>query len=139
MNDIRILNNLFNNKHDELTFQNLEESNNLYLNNNNKGNYTNQKLLFNTQEISNKIIDYSQAYVLFEVKATIPFENNDTEKIVKNSFCLRNSYDIINNIEIILNNIVISDEITIDKASSVNFILNNSDTNKIDYRNKKNR
>ena len=31
MDDIRILENLFNNKHDEITFQNLEESQILFL------------------------------------------------------------------------------------------------------------
>ena len=44
MNDMQILENLFNKKRDEITFQNLEESNIVYLNNNNKGNYSNQKL-----------------------------------------------------------------------------------------------
>ena len=54
MDDIRILENLFNNKHDEITFQNLEESNIISLNNNNKGDYSNNKLLFNTLQISKK-------------------------------------------------------------------------------------
>ena len=40
MDDIRILENLFNNKHDGITFQNLEESNIISLNNNNKGDYS---------------------------------------------------------------------------------------------------
>ena len=137
MNDIQILENLFNNKHDEITFQNLEESNIISLNNNNKADYSNNKLLFNTLQISNKMIDYSNAYILFEVKATIPFVNNDNANDnanVKNSFTLRNSDDIITNLRIILNN-VISDEIDVDKLNLVNFILHNSNTNKIDYRN----
>ena len=46
MNDIRLLENLFNNKQDEITFQNLQESNIISLNNNNKGDYSNNKLLF---------------------------------------------------------------------------------------------
>ena len=136
--------NLFNNKHDELTFQNLEESNIISLNNNNYLNYllfimtiilSNQKLLFNTLQISKKMIDYSRTYILYEVKATISFVNNDTEEIVKNTFTLRTSDDIITNLKIILNNIVISDEDDIDKSNLVNFILNNSNTNNIDYRN----
>ena len=43
MNDIQILENLFNNKHDEIIFQNLEESNIISVNNNNKGDYSNNK------------------------------------------------------------------------------------------------
>ena len=72
------------------------------------------------------MIDYSKAYILFEVKANIPFANNDNNNDntnVKNSFTLRNSDDIINNLRIILNNVVISDEIDVDKSNLVNFIL----------------
>ena len=84
------------------------------------------------------MIDYSNAYILFEVKATIPFVNGDdanNNENVKNSITLRNSHDIITNLKIILNNIVISDEVDVDKANLVNLILNNSNINKIDYRN----
>ena len=51
MNDIQILENLSNNKHDDITFQNFSESNIIKINNNNKGDYSNQKLIFNTQRI----------------------------------------------------------------------------------------
>ena len=138
MNDIRLLENLFNNKQDGIIFQNLQESNIISLNNNNKGDYSNNKLLFNTLQISKKMIDYSKAYILFEVKAIIPFVNNDNNNNnanVKNSFTLRNSDDIITSLNIRLNNTIISDEIDIDKSNLVNFILHNSNTNKIDYRN----
>ena len=138
MNDIRLLENLFNDKQDEIIFQNLQESNIISLNNNNKGDYSNNKLLFNTLQISKKMIDYSKAYILFEVKATIPFMNNDNNNNnanVKNSFTLRNSDDIITSLNIRLNNTIISDEIDIDKSNLVNFLLHNSNTNKIDYRN----
>ena len=84
------------------------------------------------------MIDYSKAYILFEVKATIPFVNNDNindNANVKTSFTLRNSDDIKTNLRILLNNAVISDEIDVDKSNLVNFILHNSNTNKIDYRN----
>ena len=138
MDDIRILENLFNNKQDEITFQNLEESNIISLNNNNKGDYSNNKLLFNTLQISKKMIDYSKTYILFEIKATIPFVNGDdanNNANVKNSFTLRNSDDIITNLRILLNNTVISDEIDVDKSNLVDFILHNSNTNKIYYRN----
>ena len=138
MDDIKILENLFNNKQDEIMFKNLKESNIISLNNNNKGDYSNNKLLFNTLQISKKMIDYSKAYILFEVKAIIPFVNNDNNNDnanVKTSFTLRNSDDIITNLRILLNNTVISDEIDVDKSNLVNFILHNSNTNKIDYRN----
>ena len=134
MNDIRILENLFNNKHDEITFQNLEESNIISFNNNNKADYSNNKLLFNTLQISKRMIDYSNAYILFEVKTNIPFVNGDNANDnanVKNSFTLRNSDDIITNLRIILNNVVILDEIDVDKSNLVNFILHNSNKIKL--------
>ena len=84
------------------------------------------------------MIDHSKAYILFEVKANIPFVNNDNDNDntnVKNSLTLRNSDDIITNLRIILNNVVISDEIDVDKSNLATFILHNSNTNKIDYRN----
>ena len=136
MDDIRILENLFNNKQDEITVKNLEESNIISLNNNNKGDFTNNKLLFNTLQISKKMIHYSKAYILFEVKATIPFVNGDVANNnvnVKTSFTLRNSDDIITNLKILLNNTIISDEIDTDESNLVNFILHNSNTNKLDY------
>ena len=52
MNDIQILENLFNNKNDKIAFKNLEESNIISVNDNNKGDYSNNKLLFNTLQIS---------------------------------------------------------------------------------------
>ena len=138
MNYIRILDNLFNNKHDDIMFKNVEESNIISINNNNKGDYSNNKLLSNTLQISKKMIDYSNAYILFEVKITIPFVNGDDANNnvnVKYSFTLRDSDDVITNLRIILNNTVVSDETDVDKSNLVNFILHNFNTNKIDYRN----
>ena len=69
MNDVQISENLFSNKHDEISFQKFSESNIIKINNNNKGDYSNQKLIFNTQRVSSKMIDYSNYYILFEFKA----------------------------------------------------------------------
>ena len=57
MNDYEILNNLFENKVDMIDFQNFEESNVIKFNNNNRSNYDNNILLFNTQTLSSKLID----------------------------------------------------------------------------------
>ena len=125
MNDMQILENLFNNKHDEISFQNFNESNIIKINNYNKGYFSNQKIIFNTQRISSKIIDYSNSYILFEFKANIPFNDNDTENVVKNTFALRTAVDIIDKFKVTLNNVIISDETDCDKSNIVNFILNN--------------
>ena len=137
MNDYKILENLFENKIDMIDFQSFEESNVIRLNNNNNGTYDNDTLLFNTQTVSSKLIDYSNAYVLIECSALVRFAANDDEETVLGTFTLRNSDDIVQNCEIKLNNTIISDEKNCDKANLVNFILNNSNTNTFDYRNLK--
>ena len=139
MNDYRILNNLFDNKNDEITFQNFEESNIIKLNNNNKGNFNDKRLIINTQSISSKIIDYSNSHILFEAKASILFVDNDNENTVRNTFTLINSDDIIKKFKVTLNNVIVSDESNVDKSNLANFTLNNCNTNKINYRNLKNR
>ena len=135
MNDYKILENLFENKIDMIDFQSFEESNVIRLNNNNNGTYDNDTLLFNTQTVSSKLIDYSNAYVLIECSALVRYAANDDEETVLGTFTLRNSDDIVQNCEIKLNNTIISDEKNCDKANLVNFILNNSNTNTFDYRN----
>ena len=137
MNDYKILENLFENKNDIIDFQSFEESNVIRLNNNNNGVYDNDTLLFNTQTVSSKLIDYSNAYVLIECSALVRYNANDDEEIVLGTFTLRNSDDIVQNCEIKLNNTIISDEKNCDRANLVNFILNNSNTNTFDYRNLK--
>ena len=137
MNDYKIIENLFENKNDIIDFQNFEESNVIRLNNNNNGTYDNDTLLFNTQTISSKLIDYSNAYVLMDVSALVRYTADDDEEKILKTFTLRNSDDIVQNCEIKLNNTIISDEKYCDRANLVNFILNNSNTNTFDYRNLK--
>ena len=137
MNDYKIIENLFENKIDIIDFQNFEESNVIRLNNNNRGSYDNNVLLFNTQTVSSKLIDYSNAYVLIDASCLVRYRENDTEEIVLNQFTLRNSCDIVQNCKISLNNTIISDEKHCNRANLVNFILNNSSTNTFDYRNLK--
>ena len=135
MNDYKILENLFENKNDIIDFQSFEKSNVIRLNNNDNGVYDNDTLLFNTQTVSSKLIDYSNAYVLIEASALIRFATNDDEETVLGTFTLRNSDDIVQNCEIKLNNTIISDEKNCNRANLVNFIMNNSNTNTFDYRN----
>ena len=135
MNDYKILENLFENKIDTIDFQNFEESNAIRLNNTKRGTYDNNTLLFNTQTISSKLTDYSNAYVLIDCNALIKYTTGDDKEKVLKQFTLRNSDDVVQNCEISLNNTIISDEKHCDRANLVNFILNNSNSNTFDYRN----
>ena len=80
MNDYTIIENLFENKNDIIDFQSFEESNVIRLNNNNNGTYDNDILLFNTQTVSSKLIDYSNSYVLIECSALVRYVADDDEK-----------------------------------------------------------
>ena len=137
MNDYKILENLFENKIDTIDFQNFEESNDIKQNNNNNGDYDTNTIQFNTKILSSRLIDYSNAYVLFEESCLVRYVANDTEKIILETFTLRNTDDIEQNCEISLNDTIISDEKNCDRANLVNFIINNSNINTFDYRNLK--
>ena len=80
MNDYTIIENLFENKNDIIDFQSFEESNVIRLNNNNNGTYDNDTLLFNTQTVSSKLIDYSNVYVLIECSALVRYAADDDDK-----------------------------------------------------------
>ena len=57
MNDYRkILNNLFDNKNDVIEFQNFEESNIIKLNNNNKGNFNENRLILILNQYQVKLL-----------------------------------------------------------------------------------
>ena len=82
MNEYKILNELFNNKTDEIFFQNFYESNIIELNNDNKGNYNNNRLIFNTRSISSKLIDYSNAYTVIIAKVREVRENSRRNRLI---------------------------------------------------------
>ena len=61
-------------------------------------------IVFNTQSISSKLIDYSNAYIQFQFD--IKFETDDV--CTKANLTLKNSYEMILELKIELNNIIIS-------------------------------
>ena len=74
MNDYLMLNDLFKNEQDSIGFQLFKKSNIIKLNNNNNGDYNNKQIGFNTLNISNKMVNYSNAYIeigLFQYKLLI--------------------------------------------------------------------
>ena len=79
MNDLRILENLFEKHSDQIHFDLFKESNIIALNNNNKGNFNNL-ISFNTQSLASKIINYKDAYILLEIQVDVPYEDGDKGK-----------------------------------------------------------
>ena len=88
-------------------------------------------IVFNTQSISSKLIDYSNSYLqfIFDVK----FENNDS--CTKENLTLKNSYEIIQELKIELNNKIISNEHNTNYSYIINHILENSKNDDLIYRN----
>ena len=75
MNDYLMLNDLFNDKQDSIGFQLFKKSNIIKLNNNNNGDYNSKQIEFDTLNISNKMINYSNAYIELELTISINYDN----------------------------------------------------------------
>ena len=136
MNDYKTSTKLFENNQDEIGFRLFKESNIIKLNNKNNNNYDNNQIEFNTQSLSSKLINYSNAYIEVEIELKIPFDDSDQgKKSIPKLIALKNSYEIVKNLKIQLNNVIISNESNINRSNLVNFILNNSYNSPSSYRN----
>ena len=136
MNDYKTITRLFENDQDEIGFRLFKESNIIKLNNKNNNNYDNNQVEFNTQSLSSKLINYSNAYIEVEIELKIPFDDSDQgKKSIPKLIALKNSYEIVKNLKIQLNDVIISNESNIHRSNLVNFILNNSYNSPSSYRN----
>ena len=136
MNDYKTITKLFENDQDEIGFKLFKESNIIKLNNKNNNNYDNNQIEFNTQSLSSKLINYSNAYIEVEIEFEIPFDDSDQgKKSIPKLIALKKSYEIVRNLKIQLNNVIISNESNIHRSNLVNFILNNSYNSSSSYRN----
>ena len=136
MNNYKTITKLFENDQDEIGFKLFKESNIIKLNNKNNNNYDNNQIEFNTQSLSSKIINYSNAYIEVKIELEIPFDDSDRgKKSIPKLIALKNSYEVVRNLKIQLNNVIISNESNIHRSNLVNFILNNSYNSPSSYRN----
>ena len=79
-------------------------------------------IVFNTQSINSKLIDYSNAYIQFQFD--IKFETDAA--CTKTNLTLKNSYEMISELKIELNNIIISNEHDTNYCYIINHLLENS-------------
>ena len=79
MDDLIILENLFEKHDDEIHFELFKESNIIAHNNNNQGNF-NKEINFNTQSLTSQLINYKDAYILLEIQVSVPYESQDQGK-----------------------------------------------------------
>ena len=87
-------------------------------------------IVFNTQSISSKLIDYSNAYIQFQFD--IKFETDAA--CTKANLTLKNSYEMISELKIELNNIIISNEHDTNYSYIINHLLENSKNDNLIYR-----
>ena len=97
----------------------------------NPENNNNTSIVFNTQNNSSQLIDYSNAY--FQFIFNIKFETNAA--CTKANLTLKNSYEMIQELKIELNNKIISNEHNTNYSYIINHLLENSKNDDLIYRN----
>ena len=97
----------------------------------NPENNNNTAIVFNTQNISSQLIDYSNAY--FQFIFNIKFATEAACR--KTNLTLKNSYGMIQELKIELNNKIISNEYNTNYSYIINHILENSKNDDLIYRN----
>ena len=137
MNDYSILENLFKKKQDEIHFDLFKESNVIKINNNYGDNKDfDNGISFNTQSIASKLINYEDAYVLLHIECEIPFDETDqSKKSIPKLLYLKNSFEIVKNLKVQLNNVTILSESYINRSASIDFVLDNPQSEPLMYRN----
>ena len=135
MNDLRILDELFEKHNDEIHFQLFKRSNIVLINNENQGDYD-KEIVFNTRSLASLLINYKDAYILLKIEVKIPYDGTDQgKKSVPKLISLKKSYELVEYLRISLNNVIISNESYVNRPALVNYVLNNSYSNPTSYRN----
>ena len=135
MNDVRVLDNLFNKHNDQIDFELFKKSNVIAINNEN-GNDFNKEIIFNTRTLASNLINYKNAYILLNIHIEVPHDYGDQgKKSVPGIVSLKKSYELLDYLMIKLNNVIISNESNINRSSLVNYVLNNGNKEFIDYKN----
>ena len=126
MNDLRILENLFEKHDDEIHFELFKRSNIVSINNENQGDY-NKEIIFNTRSLASLLINYKDAYILLKIEVKIPYDGTDQgKKSVPKLISLKKSFELIEYLRISLNNVIITNESYVNRSSLVNYVLNNA-------------
>ena len=135
MNDLRILENLFEKHDDEIHFELFKRSNIVSINNENQGDY-NKEIIFNTRSLASLLINYKDTYILLKLEVKIPYDGTyQGKKSVPKLISLKKSFELIESLRISLNNVIITNESYVNRSALVNYVLNNAYNDPTDYRN----
>ena len=92
--------------------------------------FSNNRIRFNTKELTNHLVSYEDAYILLEVDIKFETEANALPGNIR----LKNSYEMINSIKIELNRTIISNEDYIYYSNMIPHLLENSKNDDLLYR-----
>ena len=127
-NEFKQINNLVKSKNEKVEHISYKEVYKLKLN---PENNNNNRIEFNTKNISSQLINYSNAYFQFIFNVKFATEAACT----KVNLTLKNSYEMIQELKIELNNKTISNEHNVNYSYIINHILENSKSDNLIYRN----
>ena len=95
MNDLRILDDLFEKHNDEIHFELFKRSNIVSINNENQGDY-NKEIVFNTKSLASLLINYKDAYILLKIEVKIPYNGTYLgKKSVPKLISLKKSFELV--------------------------------------------
>ena len=135
MDDLRILDDLFEKHNDEIHFESFKRSNIVWVSNENQGDY-NKEIIFNTRSLASPLINYKDAYVLLEIEVKIPYDGTDQgKKSVPKLISLKRSYELVEYLRISLYGVIITYESYVNRSSLVNYVINNAFNDPTSYRN----
>ena len=135
MNDLRILDDLFEKHSDEIHFELFKRSNIVSINNENQGDY-NKEIIFNTRSLASLLINYKDAYILLKIEVKIPYDQTDQgKKSVPKLISLKKSFELVEYLRISLNNVIITNKNYVNRSSLVNYVMNNAFNDPTDHRN----
>ena len=100
------------------------------LNNMNNNSFSNNRIRFNTKEISNHLVSYEDAYILLEVDIKFATEANASRANIR----LKNSYEMVHSIKIEFSRTIISNEDYIYYSNMIPHLLENSKSDDLLYR-----
>ena len=135
MNDLRILDDLFEKHNDKIHFELFKRSNIVSINNENQGDY-NKEIIFNTRSLASLLINYKDAYILFKIEVKIPYDGTDVgKKSIPKLISLKKSFELVEYLRISLNNVIITNESYVNRSALVNYVLNDAYNDPTSYRN----
>ena len=130
MNESNQIIELLNNEDTTFKIISYKSVNRTKLNNMNNNSFSNNKIRFNTKEISNHLVSYEDSYILLEVDIKFETETNALPANIR----LKNSYEMINSIMIELNRTIVSNEDYVYYSNMIPHLLENSKNDDLLYR-----